>query len=285
VKKENIPALHSQFEKAIQKDVEHDVEFWRARDLQKLLGYAQWRNFVPVIEKSVIACVNSGFDADDHFARARKMVPLPGGVRRDVDDWLLTRYACYLIAQNGDPRKEEIAFAQTYFAVQTRKMEVIQSRLAEQERLAARQKLSESEKSLSGLIFERLQDEKSFGKIRSLGDKALFGGHDTRQMKQKLQVPESRALADFLPTITIKAKDFANEITTFNIERDRISTENGITTEHVKNNREVRKILVEKNEIYPEKLPPAEDVKKVKRRHESEMKKLPKSEKRLNHDE
>ena len=281
MKSELIQSLHSQFEQAVQIEEETGVEFWRARDLQKLLGYSHWRNFEPVIKKAITSCQNSGYDQNDHFARARKVTPLPKGAEREVEDWLLTRYACYLVAQNGDSRKEEIAFAQTYFAVQTRKMEMIQSRLAERERLIARKKLTESEKLLSGLIFERLQDVKSFGKIRSLGDRALFGGHDTQQMKKKLKVPESRPLADFLPTITIKAKDFANEITTFNIERNQLATEEGITTEHVKNNREVRKILVEKNQIYPENLPPAEDVKKVERRHESETKKLRKKQKRL----
>jgi len=277
MKTELIQSLHAQFEQAVQTETETGVEFWRARDLQKLLGYTQWRNFEPVIEKAITSCRNAGSAPLDHFARARKMTPLSGGAEREVDDWFLTRYACYLVAQNGDSRKAEVAFAQTYFAVQTRKMEVIQSRLAERERLVARKKLTESEKLLSGLIFERLHDEKSFGKIRSLGDKALFGGRDTQQMKEKLGVPKKRPLADFLPTITIKAKDFANEITTFNIERDQISTEAGITKEHVKNNREVRKILVEKNKIYPENLPPAEDVKKIERRHESETKKIRKS--------
>ena len=277
MKIEFIQSLHAQFEQAVQTESETGVEFWRARDLQKLLGYTQWRNFEPVIEKAITSCHNSGSDPSDHFARARKMVPLASGAEREVADWLLTRYACYLVAQNGDVRKAEIAFAQTYFAVQTRKMEVIQSRLAERERLVARKKLSESEKHLSGLIYERLRDEKSFGKIRSLGDRALFGGNDTQLMKKKLGVAKNRSLADFLPTITIKAKDFANEITTFNIERNQLSTEAGITKEHVKNNREVRQILVEKNQIYPENLPSAEDVKKVERRHESETKKLRKN--------
>ena len=277
MKIEFIQSLHAQFEQAVQTESETGVEFWRARDLQKLLGYTQWRNFEPVIEKAITSCQNSGSDPSDHFARARKTAPLASGAEREVADWLLTRYACYLVAQNGDVRKAEIAFAQTYFAVQTRKMEVIQSRLAERERLVARKKLSESEKHLSGLIYERLRDEKSFGKIRSLGDRALFGGNDTQLMKKKLGVAKNRSLADFLPTITIKAKDFANEITTFNIERNQLSTEAGITKEHVKNNREVRQILVEKNQIYPENLPPAEDVKKIERRHESETKKLRKN--------
>ncbi len=284
MKPEQIQSLHARFEQIVQIEEENGVEFWRARDLYPLLGYNQWRNFVPVIEKAIISCQQSGSDADDHFARARKPITGGKGAVQEVDDWLLTRYACYLIAQNGDPRKSEIAFAQTYFAVQTRKMEIIQSRLAERERLLARQKLTESEKVLSGLIFERLQDEKSFAKIRSLGEKALFGGLDTRQMKKNLDVLESRPLAGFLPTITIKAKDFANEITTFNIERNQLSTEGGISREHVKNNAEVRKILVEKNNIYPEKLPPVEDVKKVKRRHDSESKKIQKEKKSLKSD-
>jgi DNA-damage-inducible protein D len=201
------------------------------------------------------------------------MVDLGSGAKREIEDIALTRYACYLIAQNGDPSKDPVAFAQTYFAVQTRKQEIIEKRIAEIERLNARRKLSLSEKELSGIIYERLSDEKSFARIRSKGDTALFGGKTTEQMKQKLNVPSSRALADFLPTITIKAKDFANEITNFNIKRDDLRTEAGITREHVQNNQEVRNLLVKRN-IQPEKLPPAEDVKKIERKLVSQQKKL-----------
>ncbi len=271
--KEIIVQLHGSFEKNAQKDTETGLEFWFARDLQKLLGYSKWENFAKVIEKAKIACKTAGFDSTDHFPDIRKMVSLGSGAQREIEDIALTRYACYLIAQNGDPSKDQIAFAQTYFAVQTRKQEIIEKRIAEVERITARKKLTLSEKELSGIIYERLGDEQSFGRIRSKGDKALFGGKTTNQMKNRLNVPKGRPLADFLPTITIKAKDFANEITNFTIRRDDMCTENGITAEHVKNNREVRNILV-KRKIKPELLPPSEDAKKIERRLASEQKKL-----------
>jgi DNA-damage-inducible protein D len=273
MKKEIIIQLHSSFEKSVQKDTASGLEFWLARDLQKLLDYDEWRNFLKVVDKAQTACLNSGQKVSDHFVDINKMVKLGSGSERQIDDIMLTRYACYLIAQNGDPSKDQIAFAQTYFAVQTRKQEIIEKRIGEVERLTARRKLTLSEKELSGIIFERLGDEQSFGRIRSKGDKALFGGKSTEQMKGRMKVPKGRPLADFLPTITIKAKDFANEITNFTIKRDDLRTEDGITGEHVKNNREVRNLLVKRN-IKPELLPPAEDAKKVERRLISEQKKL-----------
>ncbi len=265
--------LHADFEEMVRKDPESGTEFWCARDLQRLLGYAEWRNFAKVIDKAITACQNAGYDPRHHFVDVNKMVALGSGGQRQIEDIGLTRYACYLIAQNGDPAKEEIAFAQTYFAVQTRKQEIIEKRLAEVERVSARKKLSHSEKELSGIIFERLRDNESFGRIRSKGDMALFGGRTTQDMKRKLTVPKGRALADYLPTITIKAKDFANEITNFNIKQNDLGTEKGITGEHVKNNREVRRLLVDRG-IVPEALPPVEDVKKTERRLKSEQKQL-----------
>ncbi len=273
--KEIIVRLHSSFEDVVRKHAESGVEYWCARDLQMLLGYARWENFAKVVDKAITTCINSGYDPKDHFADVTKMVDLGSGAKREIKDIALTRYACYLIAQNGDPAKDQIAFAQTYFAVQTRKQEIIEERLAEAERIGARKKLTASEKELSGIIFDRLRTNESFGRIRSKGDTALFGGRTTQDMKGSLGVPKSRPLADFLPTITIKAKDFANEITNFNIKQNSLRTELGITDEHVKNNREVRKLLVDRG-IVPEALPPAEDVKKVQRRLTSEQKKLPK---------
>ena len=268
-----IVQLHTDFEKSVYADQDTGMDFWLARDLQKLLGYAKWENFAKVIEKARTSCKNADFEPSDHFLDVRKMVELGSGTFREIEDIALTRYACYLIAQNGDPSKDAIAFAQTYFAVQTRKQEIIAKRIAEIERLSARKKLTLSEKELSGIIYERLGNGQSFGRIRSKGDRALFGGKSTGQMKQHLNVSKGRALADFLPAITIKAKDFANEITNFNIKRDDLHTENGITKEHIENNQEVRKLLVKRN-IKPEQLPPSEDIKKVERRLLSEQKKL-----------
>lgn len=284
MKKELLVQLHKSFEEMVHVEQETGVEFWLARDLQEVLGYQTWRSFEQVVGKAITSCRKAGYDPDDHFAETSKMVPLGTGAAREVTDYMLTRYACYLIAQNGDPSKDPVAFAQTYFAIQTRKQELIEQRLAEVERLRARKKLTTSEKELSGIIFERVGNEKSFGRIRSKGDEALFGGRTTLQMKERLGVPGSRPLADFLPTITIKAKDFANEITNFNIKRDDLRTEPAITREHVSNNAEVRKLLGERG-IVPERLPPAEDIKKIERRVESEQKKLPKQVRPLESDE
>jgi DNA-damage-inducible protein D len=258
--KQMVIRLHSSFEDMVQKFPNTDTEYWCARDLQLLLGYTQWRNFEAVIQRAITACQNSRHDPRDHFARISKMVDVGSGAKREITDIALTRYACYLIAQNGDPEKDQIAFAQTYFAVQTRKQEIVEKRLAEAERVGARQKLTRSEKELSGIIFERLRNNESFAIIRSKGDQALFGGMTTQDMKNHLGVPHSRPLADFLPTITIKAKDFANEITNFNIKQNDLCSEPGIASEHVKNNQEVRQLLRGRG-ITPEKLPPAEDVK------------------------
>lgn len=275
MEKEIVLKLHTQFEEIMQVETEVGTEFWFARDLQIALGYVQWRNFEAVIKKAITSCETAGNEPRDHFANVSKKVDLGSGAVREIDDIALSRYACYLIAQNGDPSKDPIAFAQTYFAIQTRKMELIEARLAEAERLSARKKLSISEKELSGIIFERLGEGQSFGRIRSKGDRALFGGFTTADMKAKMNVPDKRPLADFLPTITIKAKDFANEITNFNIKRDDLKLEHAITTEHVKSSEGVRNVLIDRG-IKPEDLPPDEDIKKVERRLKSEQKKLPK---------
>lgn len=279
MEKELIAKLHKNFEDYAH--IEDGVEFWYARELQGLLGYDRWENFENAINKAKIACENSKNPVNDHFRDITKMIDLGKGAQREVVDIMLTRYACYLIAQNGDPRKDEIAFAMTYFAVQTRKQEIIEERLSQWERLRAREKLSLSEKEFSGIIFERGVDNQGFARIRSKGDKALFGGYSTGEMKTKLGVPDSRPLADFLPAVTIKAKDLANEITNHNLKRDRsLSGEQRITDEHIKNNQNVRDTLT-KSGIRPEFLPPEEDVKKLERKLKSEGKKLPKTVKKL----
>ncbi|MEO7994310.1 MAG: DNA damage-inducible protein D [bacterium] len=272
MKQERIAALHTAFEACVHQD-DGNTEYWLARELQELLDYTEWRNFVVVIDRAREACKNAGQRVVDHFVEVNKMVDLGSGSQREIADIMLTRYACYLIAQNGDPRKDPIAFAQTYFAMQTRKQELIARRIAEQERLAARKKLSESEKELSSVIYDRLQDEHGVARVRSKGDEALFGGHTTAMMKDRLGVPAKRPLADFLPTITLKAKDFANEITNFNVKRDELLSEPAITREHVNNNKSVRQVLVKRG-ITPEDLPAAEDAKKIERRSESETRKL-----------
>jgi DNA-damage-inducible protein D len=274
MKKEIIKSLTSTFE-SYSYTTENGIEFWYARDLQHLLGYTKWDNFFKVINKAKTSCEASGNNISDHFADVGKMVKIGSGTEREINDIILTRYACYLIAQNGDPRKEEIAFAQNYFAIQTRKFELIEKRIKDWERLKARQKLTLSEKELSELIYEKTGSDKNFGLIRSKGDQALFG-KTTQQMKNKLGVPKGRALADFLPTITIKAKDFATEITVFNTKEKDLRTERQISAEHITNNRSVRKILLQRG-IKPEELPPEEDIKRLERRVKSESKKLGKN--------
>lgn len=269
MKTEEIQTLFAQFENAAA--TVEDIECWSARDLQHLLGYAKWENFSKVIEKAKESCSQVGHNVADHFPDVRKMVPIGSGAEREIDDILLTRYACYLIAQNGDPRKPQIAFAQTYFAVQTRRAELIEQRLLETERVKARTKLQETEKKLSGILYERGVNDKGFAIIRSKGDQALFR-LTTQQMKTRMGVPENRPVADFLPTISIKAKDFAAEMTNVNVQSKDLQGEPAITKEHVDNNLAVRKMLLERG-IVPENLPPAEDVKKVERRLKSEEKK------------
>ncbi|PIQ25086.1 MAG: DNA damage-inducible protein D [Bacteroidetes bacterium CG18_big_fil_WC_8_21_14_2_50_41_14] len=252
---------------------DNGIEFWFARDIQHLLGYSEWRNFTNVITKAKTSCEASGNNIPDHFVDINKMVNIGSGAQKPVDDIMLTRYACYLIAQNGDPKKEPVAFAQNYFAVQTRKYEIIEQRINDWERLQARGKLSLSEKELSSIIYEQTGSDKNFAIIRSKGDAALFGGKTTQQMKDRLGVPKERALADFLPTITIKAKDFATEITIFNAKDKVLKTEGEISAEHIKNNRGVRKLLLDRG-IKPEELPAEEDIKKLERRVKSEEKQI-----------
>jgi len=270
MKQGTIKSLTKNFESYSNK-TDNDIEFWFARDLQHLLGYTKWDNFIKVIAKAKITCEVSGGEISDHFADVGKTIKMPKNAKKTIPDIMLTRYACYLIAQNGDSSKEEIAFAQTYFAVQTRKFEIIEKKIKEFERLQARQKLTATEKQLSGIIFQQTGSNKNFGLIRSKGDKALFG-YTTQEMKNKLGVPKSKPLSDFQPTIILKAKDFATEITIFNTKEKGLNSEQGISKEHITNNSSVRKTLVSRG-IYPENLPAEEDIKKVARKLKSEKKK------------
>lgn len=271
--KKTIYAMKNAFNEIVKIVQEEAVEFWYARDLMALLGYDRWENFHKAIERAIDSCKASEIEPADHFRSVTKMVQIGSGAERAVKDYMLTRYACYLIAQNGDPRKEEIAFAQSYFAVQTRKQELIEERIAYIERTEARGKLRESEKRLSQNIYERGVDDAGFGRIRSRGDQALFGGKSTQEMKKKLGVSDKRPLADFLPTLTIAAKNLATEMTNYNVEEKDLQGESAITSEHVQNNQSVRDMLGSRG-IKPEKLPPSEDIKKLERRVKSQEKKL-----------
>ena len=276
-----INILTSDFESASKKTSE-DIEFWFARDLQHLLGYAKWDNFKNVILKAKTACEVSGYEILDHFPDVGKMVEIGSGATKEIDDIMLTRYACYLIAQNGDSKKEQIAFAQTYFAIQTRKAEIIEQRILEYERVQARAKLTQTEKELSKIIYEQTSSDKNFGLIRSKGDQALFN-NTTAQMKDKWDIPNTKPLADFMPTILLKAKDFATEITIYNAKENQMSKEHQISNEHITNNKAVRETLISRG-ITPENIKPSEDIKKVERKLNSETKKALKPEDKLQGD-
>lgn len=270
-----IGQLHHDFESAAR--TEGDITYWMARDIQPLLDYARWENFESVIEKAKTSCKNSDQPIENHFREVTKMVTIGSGTAREINDIKLTRYACYLIAQNGDSQKPAIAFAQSYFAIQTRKQELLEERMHLAERLQARSKLSETEKQLSSTLYQHGVDDKGFAVIRSRGDNALFGGQNTAQMKQRLGVKPSKSLADFLPTVTLKAKEFAAAITDFNVRKHDIRGVQNIGNEHVQNNKDVRDVLAKSN-IQPESLPAEEDIQKLERRVKAQDRKLLKAE-------
>lgn len=268
-----VKTIMEQYDAVVHKEEEVNIEFWYARELMPLLGYERWENFEKAINRAMSSCETAGIEILDHFREVTKMVSLGSGAKRNIKDYMLTRYACYLIAQNGDPKKEEIAFAQSYFAIQTRKQELIEERIAYIERTEARGRLRESEKRLSQNIYERGVDDEGFGRIRSKGDTALFGGKSTQDMKKKLGVKDNRPLADFLPTLTIAAKNLATEMTNYNVEEKDLQGEASITVEHIQNNSTVREMLGQRG-IKPEDLPASEDIKKLERRVKSQEKKI-----------
>lgn len=280
--KHTLQDLLEQFNSIMQ--TKDDIEFWYARELQKVLGYTNWNKFSNVLDRAIEACKTSGIEVSDHFYQVVKMIKIANNATREIRDIMLTRYACYLIAQNGDSRKEQIAFAQTYFALQTRKQELLEKYIEDQDRIKIRYELTQQEKKLSSLIDKRVGIDDSFARIRSKGDKALFGSHDTKTMKIMLQVPDKRPLADFLPSVTINAKNLAMNITNINIEQKDLHGEPPITDEHVQNNIEIRNLLIKRG-VYVEHLDKAEDIKKIERKIKSNAQKLLKNTKNLNNKE
>jgi DNA-damage-inducible protein D len=258
-------------------DIRHQngVEFWYARELYPILGYSRWENFETALNRSKDACKTTGGSVEDHFREVTKMVNIGSDAQRETQDIKLTRYACYLVTLNGDPRKEEIAFAQAYFVTQTRKIEILQKHMGELERIDAREKLKITEKEFSNMGFSRGVDSKGIAEIRAKGDEALFGGKTTDEMKHRLGVSSKKPLADYLPNVTLKAKDLAAAITIEKTRQNNLYGKSEIREEHINSNTNVRGALT-KTGIYPESLPASEDIKKIEAKHRKEMKALQK---------
>ena len=248
-------------------------EFWSARDLMKWLWYKKWQTFEKVIEKAEVACNNSLIESKNHFTDASKMVWLGSWSNRNIKDYFLTRYACYLIAQNWDSRKIEISLAQTYFASQTRKLELAEQEIENNKRLEARKKLAKSEKQIEDTIYSRwIKLPVEFATFKNKKIEALYN-ISIKQLKAKRWIPENRALADFDSEVELKAKDFIYAMTDHNIKEKNIIWKQNLNEELVSNAKETRNTML-KRWIVPEELRAQEDLKLIEKRRIQEVRKL-----------